>query len=296
MNYKNLIKKYFYDCKDPLPSESLLSTFIDGYPLENNDDMKESKIFFEERGKISPPFLYDTLVKDSSSPSDISKANIEKLFTNNVMLDEFYHNKFDLISDLETYGWYRENEVIHSNDAIEPELCRAFIKNNQEKMISIPFSTLYQNLCESNHNLYAIPFNKNLIFIESEWMPTQAPLAFCRFTEEGIEYRLSTLLYSKSIPAAIREFVLFQLTLHATVPYEHHGPIFQMREAQFSPTEDAQQEFFNLPIWKNSFKSLENGSWAQVCWQYFILFIFEKISDTSNQIIVEEQINVYDYL
>ncbi len=296
MNYKNLIKKYFYDCKDPLPSESLVSTFIDGYPLEINGDMKETKIVFEERGKISPPFLYDTLVKDSSSPGEIAKANIENLFTNNVMLDEFYHDRLDLTSDLETYSWYRENEVIHSNDEIEPELCRAFIKNNQEKKISIPFSTLYQNLCESNPNLYTIPFNNNLIFIESEWIPVNAPLAFCRFTDEGIEYHLSTILYSKSIPVAIREFVLFQLTLHAAVPYEHHGPIFQIREAQFSPTDDAKQEFLRLPIWKHSGESLENGSWAQVCRQYLTLFIFEAIRSTSNHITEENQVNVDDYL
>lgn len=295
-NYKDLIRHYFYDCPDPLPSESQLFSFIDAYPLENNGDIEEIKIIFEEREKLSPPCLYETLTRDSPSSGEIENASIEKLFSNNLFLDEFYMDIIDLRNDIETYDWYRNNKEIHSNHGIEPELCRAFIKNNQEKIISISFSLLYQNLCEKKSNLYTLPFNKNLIFIEYESIPIHAPLAFCRFTDEGIEYHLSTILYLKSIPMAIREFILFHLTLHAMVPYEHHGPLFQIREAQFLPTEEAQKEFFNLPIWNHTFGSLENDSWAHICRQYLKFFICEVVRSSSNIIIEEDQLNVDDYL
>jgi len=294
--YEELVRQYFYDCPDPLPSESLLSSIIEAYTHESNGNNEEIKIFFKERLNLSPPMIYQNLQKISPSSEKIAELEIEKLYKDNPMLNEFYPEKQDLVNDLEKYCQYKDQGHDYSNNELDTEMCRVFINKTHEMSIGNPYPELYQNLCETNPNLYTFPFQAHIQFFEAEWHSLNSPLAFCRFSEEKIEYHLSILLNSRSLPQVIREFILFQLTLHATIPYEHHGPIFQMREVQFSPTDDAKQEFLSLPIWKESAQSLENKLWAQVCRQYLRLFIFETIGNNSNQIINEDQINVDDYL
>lgn len=294
MKYEDVIRKYFFDCKDPLPRESILMNLIEGYSSKTNGNNKPEKIIFEERQKISPSALYAHLVKTNSYSSDIQPSDLDELYSDNEMLREFYPIKEELVNDLHTY---RENAVfLVDNKFFNAEKCQAFIQENKKNRNPITFSTFYHNIYQNLPELYQNRHDEKIKFIESDWVDFHSPIAFCRFTEKDIEFHLSSILHSKAFPKAIIEYILFHLTIHAAIPYEYHGPIFKTREEQFVPTDSAKQEFLNLPIWRQMDESLpENHLWPEICRQYlriFIAGITDKLKHPSSTI----EVNPYDYI
>lgn len=294
MKYEDVISKYFFDCKDPLPRESLLKNVVEGYSCNNNGNNEPVKIIFEERQKISPSALYAHLLEAHLYPRDIQPSDLDALYTDNDMLMEFYPIKEELVNDLHTY---RENAVFFvDNEFFDAEKCRAFIRENKKNQNPIPFSTFYHNIYQNLPELYQNPPDEKIKFIKSDWVDFYSLIAFCRFTENDIEFHLSSILHSKAFPKAIIEYILFHLTIHAAIPYEYHGPIFKTREEQFVPTDSAKQEFLNLPIWRQMDESLpENHLWPEICRQYLRIFI-SGITDKLKHPISTIEVNLYDYI
>ncbi|MGV8088108.1 MAG: DEAD/DEAH box helicase [Methanomicrobiales archaeon] len=296
MEFEELIQHYFFDCKDPLPKEILLRNFIECYPNEENSGTKEIKILFKNRVNLSPDLLYDSHFSSISYSEEIEPTALDRLYDNDSMLIEFYPLKEELEYDIRRYQYYKEINVAHICNELDSEKCRLFIRQNIQNAKRIALPLLYQTLYETYKGLYQNPHEIEVKFIEFEWVHSDTPLGFCRFTNTGVQYHLSKELISLSIPQAALEFILYHLSLHAAIPYEQYGPIFQLREKEFKPTVEAQQEFLNLPIWNIDHPSINEDSWFRVCREYLKLFISERIFEKTNERISEDEVNVEDYL
>lgn len=296
MEFEALIRHYFFDCRDPLPRETLLRNFIECYPNGENGDTREVKIMFKNRVKLSPTLLYDTLFSSIPYAEEIEPKALETLYNKNTMLFEFYPLKEELEYDIKRYRYYKESDVTSLPNELDSEKCRLFIRQNSPDAKEVALPLLFQSLCETYSRLYQNPQYKEVKFTESEWMHCDTPLGFCRFTDKGVQYHLSKELLCSSIPQVILEFILFHLSLHAAIPYEQYGPIFRLREKEFKPTNEAQQEFLHLPIWKPDHSLIDKESWCRICREYLRLFISEKIFEKTNERISVDEVNVDDYL
>lgn len=240
---KKIIRDYFLDTNDPIPSTYDLISLLLAY--KKNADV--NKYTVGEKGKIDPSIVAKQL--RNSNFADL-KIETDRFYDdeNNSLCRVFYPGESG------KYDFYEEvfNAMKRISSPPKPpgsDIARLVeeLPANLGELRKWPSNEPGYRLNELWDTVTTKNFPKGppkVSDIRYAKKPLKTYWGFCRYTDGRIT--LNPIINSPDVPRFVIEFLLYHEILHAYLPYSGHNKDFRAKEKVFVPSDKALEEAQNL--------------------------------------------------
>lgn len=229
----NLIRRYFDDIPDPLPSINDIWSLLNAY----NQGCSVQHYTFQEKQRFDPRRIAPHL---KNLPPAQRFEEVQKIFNEDAVCRLVYQNEVDTFDQ----DVREEIERLLRPRAYSSPIPQLTTSNRI--LTPWPDETTGHNLSKIWDNVTSQPLHfprgaPKISDIRFSKQPLKNVWSFYRHRDRTI--MISSLLNSPDVPRLVLEFLLYHELLHADMPYSGHDANFRHRERKcFTPSDEAKEE------------------------------------------------------
>jgi superfamily II DNA or RNA helicase len=225
---RDLVRRYFGDCQDPLPHWSDIKALLDARRRANPVD----SYTFAEKSEFDPALIAKQIREGALSEQD-REAKLRDIFDANPVCRLVYRNDIgSFFEDVDQELRALRVHVPPPKTAVPDPIPKPIPRPWPEGQAGYELGTIWDVVVgQKKHFPGGVPLVRDLCYSRR---PVRRHWGWFRYSDKTL--CVNSVLNSPDVPLFVLEFLVFHEALHADMPNSGHNRDFRQRERRFTPS------------------------------------------------------------